>query len=279
MIRFWGVAVFAIALLSSCWQGEKGKVDEQVPLDTLPYDLLPTDTMEILIQETPMPKSADELFDDFLFNFAANRELQLRRIKFPIMIWRGEKVDTLWEEDWQHDRFFLRQGYYTLILDDERQMYAMKDTAIEHVMIERIYYGTSSIQQFGFNKVDGLWHLDSLRFIPISSSPDGSFIAFYNRFATDTAFQVESIGETVDFTSPDPGDDYNEIEGLLTPETWLAFAPELPSGTIYNIVYGNRRRGGNRKLFIIRGISNSLETRLEFCRRDSGQWVLVRLKE
>ena len=28
------------------------------------------DTMEQIIAETPMPKAADELFDDFFFNFA-----------------------------------------------------------------------------------------------------------------------------------------------------------------------------------------------------------------
>ena len=40
------------------------------------------DTMEQIIAETPMPKAADELFDDFFFNFAANRKLQMKRIHF-----------------------------------------------------------------------------------------------------------------------------------------------------------------------------------------------------
>ena len=44
-----------------------------VPVDT---DTVPVDTMEAIIAETPMPKAADELFDDFLFNFTANKKLQ-----------------------------------------------------------------------------------------------------------------------------------------------------------------------------------------------------------
>jgi len=37
-----------------------------------------------IIAATPMPKAADELFDDFFFNFAANRKLQSKRIVFPL---------------------------------------------------------------------------------------------------------------------------------------------------------------------------------------------------
>lgn len=274
----WG-ELLVLMLLTSCGWGGGGKGEAEAPADTVASPATPADTMEVLIRETPMPESADELFDDFLFNFAANDELQLRRVRFPVMVWRGEHADTIWEEDWRHDRFFLRQGYYTLIFDDESQMDAMKDTAVTHVMMERIYYRTNSIEQIGFHKRQGLWHLDSLRFIPISASPDGSFIEFYNRFATDTLFQTASISATVDFSSPDPDDDFSVIEGLLTPDTWPAFAPRLPSGTIYNIIYGDRPRGGSSKLFVIRGISNSLETQLYFSQDEQGRWMLTRLKE
>lgn len=55
------------------------------PVDTLASDSLIPDTSSIdstqnLIESTPMPKAADELFDDFVFNFAANRKLQRERI-------------------------------------------------------------------------------------------------------------------------------------------------------------------------------------------------------
>ena len=60
--------------------------------DTLSSDSLLADTseaedsMETIISEEPMPKAADELFDDFFFNFAANRRLQRERIDFPLTV-------------------------------------------------------------------------------------------------------------------------------------------------------------------------------------------------
>ena len=51
--------------------------------DTAVADTQAMDSTEKLIEETPMPKAADELFDDFLFNFAASRKLQMERIHFP----------------------------------------------------------------------------------------------------------------------------------------------------------------------------------------------------
>ena len=44
------------------------------------------DSTEQLIEETPMPKAADELFDDFVFNFAANRKLQKSRFIYLAQI-------------------------------------------------------------------------------------------------------------------------------------------------------------------------------------------------
>lgn len=52
--------------------------------DTTVADTQAMDSTEKLIEETPMPKAADELFDDFVFNFAANRKLQLSRVHFPL---------------------------------------------------------------------------------------------------------------------------------------------------------------------------------------------------
>lgn len=46
---------------------------------------------------------------------------------------------------------------------------------------------------------------------------------------------------------------------------------------IYNIQYDNNKRaGGSQKIFVIRGISNGLETELTF-RRKGGKWKLIKL--
>lgn len=38
------------------------------------------------------------------------------------------------------EHFFMRQDYYTLIFDNQKQMKLMKDTTIDHVVIEKVFY-------------------------------------------------------------------------------------------------------------------------------------------
>ena len=63
-------------------------------------DTTAADTLEQLITEQPMPKAADELFDDFIFNFAANRKLQFKRIKFPLRVVNGKSEKMVGKSQW-----------------------------------------------------------------------------------------------------------------------------------------------------------------------------------
>src|SRR5574344_961456 len=70
-------------------------------------DTTAEDSAENIIAETPMPKAADELFDDFIFNFAANKKLQYRRIVFPLEVYRGGKVvKKVVKSHWPMEHFF-----------------------------------------------------------------------------------------------------------------------------------------------------------------------------
>ena len=274
-----------VSLLMLSCKGEKatGEPEEEASevdsMELVMADTLAEDTMEQLIEATPMPLAAEELFDDFFFNFAANKKLQISRIKFPLFVIRGERRDTLNKEDWRHDRFFMRQGYYTLIFEDESQMDIPQDTSVDKVVVERIYYGTESVERNYFVRSEGIWRLEEIEYEPISANRNSSFLVFYERFASDSLFQTESLAETVVFTGPDPDDDFGEMEGLLTAETWPAFAPELPQGVIYNMVYGDGYGKGNDRIFMIRGISNGLEMRLDFAQTGDGRWILTRFSE
>ena len=82
----------------------------------------------------------------------------------------------------------------------------------------------------------------------------------------------------MEFIGPDPDDDFSQMEGLITPETWPAFAPELPDNMIYNIIYGEDSKPGLQRIFVIRGIANGLEMELTFKRKKS-KWMLTKLSE
>ena len=130
--------------------------------------------------------------------------------------------------------------------------------------------------QYKFRRVKGAWMLLEIETEPISSNHNASFLEFYHKFVTDSLFQAESLSSTVQFVGPDPDDDFARMEGILTPDTWPAFAPELPDRMIYNIVYGKPSRQSEQKIFVMRGIANGLEVEMTF-RCIEGNWKLTKL--
>lgn len=252
-------------------------VDDSTSVDSILPDTQRVDSAEQIIEETPMPKAADELFDDFIFNFAANRRLQMKRISFPLPVYRGDKmVKQIQRRQWRMEHFFMRQEYYTLIFDNMKQMNVVKDTTIGHVVVEKVFYSKKTVQQFVFDRVNGQWQMNAIRYIPMYQNQNASFLKFYGQFATDSTFQAEHLHDPIKFVGPDPDDDFSEMTGEIAPETWPAFAPQLPSGMIYNILYGQKYTESRQKIFVIRGIANGLETELTF-KRIGGKWMLMKL--
>ena len=228
------------------------------------------------LADAPMPKAADELFDDFIFNFCASRKLQMERVDFPLPSVKGDQKTTITKDQWKMEHFFMEQGYYTLIFDNERHMEVVKDTSVHHAVVEKIFLDTGNIRQYVFNRRRGAWMLTTVNTIPVSESSNASFLTFFHHFATDKEFQARSLGETVHFVGPDPDDDFAQMEGEITPDTWEAFAPELPQDMLYNIIYGEPVKEGNSKLFVLRGIANGMELELTF-KRVGNSWQLVKL--
>ena len=127
-----------------------------------------------------------------------------------------------------------------------------------------------------FDRLRGTWMLTSIQTIPIPQSSNASFLAFYRQFASDPEFQTHSLSESIKFEGPDPDDDFARMEGEITPDTWEAFAPDLPKKMIFNVIYGQPHQEGNRKLFVLRGIANGLELEMTF-QRKGGAWKLTKL--
>ena len=273
------LAVLTVVCFTSvgCSDKKPAQVHDSTSVDSVIADTQTVDSTEKLIEETPMPKAADELFDDFVFNFAANRKLQMKRVHFPLPVYHNDKlVKTIGKRAWKMEHFFMHQDYYTLILDNQKQMNLVKDTAIDHVVIEKVFYAKKTVQQFLFNRINGEWMMTSINYKPMYSNMNASFLKFYGRFATDSAFQAEHLHNPVKFVGPDPDDDFSTMSGDIEPETWPAFAPQLPHGMIYNIIYGQKYAESNQKIFVIRGIANGMETILTF-KRVHGKWMLTKL--
>ncbi len=267
-----------LLLLFSCGGNKSKVVGEEALQDSVKIeDSAFTDTLAVEFGENlPMPKAADELFDDFIFNFAVNKKLQKERILFPLLAVNGDKREKIERSKWKMDNFFMKQGFYTLLFDNEEHMEVVKDTTISHAVLERIYFTTNSVIQYIFDRPRGAWMLTAIKTIPISKSNNASFLTFYHQFSTDNDFQMEHIADEVQFVGPDPDDDFSQMEGIITPDTWEAFAPELPEKMIYNIIYGRPKKETATKLFVLRGIANGLEVEMSFKRKD-GKWILTKL--
>lgn len=277
------VLLLFLALLSlgfstiGCSNKKPSPVDSVLTGHDSLTDTSSVDTMESIIAETPMPKAADELFDDFIFNFAANRSLQRKRIHFPLDVYKnGKKDHQIQRANWKMEHFFMHQDFYTLIFDSRKQMNLVKDTSVSHVVIEKIFFKLKTVEQYLFNRINGQWMLTSINYKPMYQNQNASFLKFYREFVVDSAFQIRCVNDPLSFTGPDPDDDFSTMTGTLAPEQWPMFAPSLPHDMIYNIIYGQKYTESNQKIFVIRGIANGLETELTF-RRVGGQWKLMKL--
>ena len=277
MRKVFGAFFACVLLMFSCTGKQAQRVEESVTdsvADTL--DSVPLDTLEQLLSEIPTPKAMDELFDDFLFNFAANKKVQKARIIFPLTVHKGDKDEQIDKNKWEMERFFMHQGYYTLWFDNDAQMELAKDTSINQAIVEKIQLKKDLVKDYVFNRIRGAWMLREIRETKIAENINASFLAFYQKFSSDKAFQVKSLNSLVKFVGPDPDDDFNMMEGLITPDTWEAFAPELPKKTIYNIIYGEPKSMDNEKIFILRGISNGQEVELRF-KKVGERWLLMKM--
>ena len=281
VIALLSAAIPAAIIPSGCSGGDVSALDTIAKADSLPPDSVLVDSVSVEeeVEEVPMPKAADELFDDFFFNFASSARLQRERVTFPLPVMVGEERSEMKKKDWQTDRFFLDDGFYTLIIDSPDQLETMKDTAITTVSVERIHIDDGYVTGYRFERKNGLWRMVSITHDSIAANHNASFLVFYERFTTDTAFQIASIQDPMQIVEADiyEDDEGEDMSGLIAPEQWPMFDPGMPSGTIYNIVYGEPLQGSDKqKLFIIRGISNGLEMELSF-RHKEGRWMLTKM--
>lgn len=243
--------------------------------DSVPADSI--DSISALVEEEPMPATADELFDDFFFNYAASRKVQKKRTTFPLPVTVYGKTTPVEIGQWKTEHFFMAQGYYTLIFTSQKQLNLVKDTTVSSVVVEKIFIRKGELKRWHFARKRGEWRLDSIKVMSLRQHPDAAFLLFYDKFVSDPDFQQQSLSDPVTFSGPDPDDDFSTMTGDILPEQWPMFAPWMPSATIYNIIYGDQPfRNTNTRYFLLRGISNGMQTDIVFV-RSGRNWKLKKV--
>lgn len=239
-----------------------------------------------LFEEPPLPKAADELFDDFFFNFVSNPKFQTSRVVFPLNVSGGKADHSLTSAEWSENDVFTSQEFYTTIYERDDELELKKDTSVNTVNVEWIHLNERRIDKYIFCRVDGKWMLTGMEKLSMDETPNGSFLDFYCRFSSDSVFQRQNIADPLPFKIPsdeETGDMDGEefAEGgveELSPDDWFELAKEmpLPKDVLVNIEYGQAYFSENVKHLLVQGVSNGLFVKYTF--KKYGEWQLVEIE-
>ena len=220
-----------------------------------------------LFEEPPLPKAADELFDDFFFNFVSNPKFQTSRVVFPLNVSGGKADHSLTSAEWSENDVFTSQEFYTTIYERDDELELKKDTSVNTVNVEWIHLNERRIDKYIFCRVDGKWMLTGMEKLSMDETPNGSFLDFYCRFSSDSVFQRQNIADPLPFNIPldeETGDMDGEefAEGgveELSPDDWFELAKEmpLPKDVLVNIEYGQAYFSENVKHLLVQKLDQS----------------------
>ncbi len=265
-----------LAALVAC--GGAKQSPEPVPADTLvvPMPADPALVEEVGQEEEVLPHNVDELFDDFIFNFAQSRRMQLARIAFPLPVMEldGER-HTVPRHAWKHEPLFFQQDFYTVFYNSVDQMELGKSTGHEAVDVEWLQPDLSEVRTYSFERRGGVWTLTQEVKTPLEVHPLSDFIAFYSRFSTDSLFQRASIARPLHYSTFDPEDDMETLEGTLDVNQWFAFENQLPTAPFTNIRYGQTYANPRRMVMQKCGIANGMMEAFTFEKQADGNWKLT----
>lgn len=272
----WALAALAV---SACGQ-KKTTVDPFEQLTSMVDSAAhKADTVPLPVVEEIKPIEADELFDDFIFNYAQDHELQLQRTKFPLPYYKEDSPLKIEKAFWKHDDLFSKENAYTLLFDNEEQMDLVGDTTLMSVQVEWIYLKTRTIKKYYFEKLKGVWMLEAINLRKMATDEPADFIAFYTRFATDSLFQQKHIAPRLQFVTIDPDDEFSILETTLDAGQWTAFSPQLPKERLSNIDYGQHISSqSHTRILKINGIGNGYSN-LFYFRRQGESWELYRYED
>ena len=282
-ILLWGLSVFA--LLSSC-KNPKANMDTFSAITAMVDSVGITEKYlpetKRVKEDIPKPVGADELFDDFIFNYATDSLFQRQRTIFPLPYYNVDTPLKIEKKQWKHDSLFADQTCYTLLFDRENDMDLVGDTTLSSVQVEWIFLETRMVKRYCFERIKGMWMLEAVNLRKMedeAGEKNSDFITFYARFAVDSLYQREHICQPLQFITVDPEDEFSILETTLDVDQWYVFRPALPASKLSNINYGqkNEARSSN-KILKVNGISNGYSNIFYF-RKSGNEWELYKYED
>ena len=277
------VGICLLGWMASCGGGKKHTDVQEVAMESIDSVEVVADTLDVeeVEEEQEVSTYAERVFADFLYNFATSEKFQLRRIVFPLPYYMDNKKDSIEKAEWVHDPLFSQQEFYTMLYDDLSDAELEKDTATTSVRIEWIDLKAKKMKRYYFERLYGWWKLEAIDDAMMTKDEGGQedFYEFYERFANDSLFQAERVADPLPFVVPDPDDEFQILETTIQKAQWFTFQPNLPTGHLTNINYGQRLdRNSQTRVIEMRGFGNGFSNTLYFrCR--NGKWKLTRFED
>lgn len=230
------------------------------------------------LADEPLPASADEGFDDFLFLFEHSNRVQRQRVRFPLPVVGADgerrEVDR---QGWSYHSMSLGQDFCTVLWNSRTQMDMAAATTQNEAQVEHIYLHSRVVEAFAFERdsLTGHWMLVSQTSSLFDQYALRDFLDFYREFATDSIYQRRHVQDPLTFSMPEEDSEEDVVRGTIDVDQWFEFAPDLPQAVLVNINYGQRYANPNRVIMQMRGFSDSMQNLFVFQRDANGRWRLT----
>lgn len=265
------IPILVTISFSACNQGKVNTDTEKA--DILELDTCCQDTLSPVEEEIEEAEDRlDGSFDDFLFAFTHSTKLFYQRIKYPLVLESadGEQVEVS-TRNFHREFQFMENDFFTVMYGDASQIEEVQVDSV--VQVERINLDNREVRVYSFSRIGGKWKLVSMRDTDFMSLGIGNFLDFYSAFSSDTLFQRQHIAQPLQISILDPEDDDEFIEGTIDADQWSSFCPDVPSGIITNIRYG-QEYGAYKIVMEKCGSSNGLQELFTF-QKYGDSWKLV----
>lgn len=234
-----------------------------------------TDAAEPEDQRTP-PEAVDANFNDFLYAYNVNRRFFVDRTTFPFEVEKNGKSEKLYNYKAVRNLYHqtITPGYYTLLYTSTGCIDEMDGEGLDKVSVEAHDLETGLTNAFRFTLDGGKWHMHACEQYATANDHAASFLTFYAQFANNAEYRREHLAPLMETYIMD--DETGEpIEGVITPEQFEMFFPELPHGTIVNINYGQPIDQHANTMYMRKcNLMNGEQTNFTFS-LENGEWTLV----
>lgn len=272
-------SVLSCAMLS-CNSKQKSN-DAWVDSVLQAIDSIPDEEFDFVVDVVPVNTAVDGNFNDFLFAFLHNKQMQTERVEWPLMVTDADGGILATIRNRSEFRQLLTScdtGYFVMFLDDASQLEDDPGSVSMQAHVHMVNLSDMQVNRCNYQRKDGQWMLEGIQKQSFEEHPLRSFLSFYGQFAADSTYQIAHVAQPLNISLPDDDDDMEIIEGTIDADQFPLFSPELPSGTMMVVDYGQLRENPTRVVMVKCGIASGMMDVLTFDFVDN-EWVLTKMEE